>query len=222
MSNLTNIAIDWTIDGAILKGSDGTSFAISPHEYWILAPARVTWEQHETWVKATDFAMLLHNAIVGRGLVVSMEVLLDGIHPATHKRGASADAELLLEQVRAEEFPGKPSRLRSHFLNFSRATAERRRSDMFRGSRYLARCRLIGAGTYHSADVRIYESLEGRPDDKELARRYWQPYVPEGNDDQHLEILVSCALFFPDWRDFPLVPDPVLLAWQVGQTSGNI
>lgn len=213
--------MNWTLEENAIRSSDGKTLQLYPHEFWYLAPERISFSPSERNVKATDFALLMHNAVVGHGLVISMEVLLDGIESKTEKGGAAGEAERLLESTRSREFQSLPSRLRCHFLNFHRTTAEQRMHSMFRRPRSLVRCRLAGTGTMHFADVGLYEQLEGRPDDAGLARRYWQTFEPKTvAEAARLEVLANAALYFPDWREFPKVSDEVLLEWQSHHRPG--
>jgi hypothetical protein len=205
----------WKIDGEKLLGSNGEVLDIWPEPFWYLAPSRTKYERGEGRVRPLEFASVLHNASIGHGLVTSLEVLLSGIEPKPNKGGAAADAEWLLEDVRANEFPEKPSRLRAYFLNHDRGLAELRARDMFRDARQISLCHLIrNGGRYHFADVGLYEQLEGRPDDRALARRYWSNFVPTDPQQQRrLEVLADSALYFPEWKTFPQLDHDSLLNW---------
>jgi hypothetical protein len=217
-THLHAMAITWTqVDSAIVN-NEGVVLPLYPHEFWYLAPCRTTYSLSDGPVSPLEFGLLLHNAIIGEGLVVSMEVLLQGLPPATEKKGAGQLAELLLESVRAAEFPTLPSRMSCHYLNYDKATAEHRRDSMFRKPRLLTRCHIAGAGKVHWANVQLYESLEGRPDDEQLARQYWQTFSPTTPEDvQHLEVLANTALYFPDWKSFPKVSNESLIQWQASR-----
>lgn len=207
----------WKQDDAKLVGTNGEIYDVWPKPYWYLAPSRTTYTRGEGRVRPLEFAFVLHNASVGHGLVCSLDVLLAGIDPKSSKQGAAAEAEWLLEDVRSSEFPQKPSRLRSYVLNFDRSLAEHRARDMFRDKREVVRCVLIrNGGLYHFADVGIYERLEGRPDDRELARTYWHDFLPpDAHAYQRLEVLASSALYFPDWEAFPRIDDLSLMHWML-------
>lgn len=213
----------WRIEENKLVGAGGEIHELWPDEFWQVVPSRTSYLQGEKAVRPLDFAFQLHNASMGEGLADALDDLLVGIAPATMKRGAARDAEILLESIRAQEFPNLPSRLRCHFLSVDRETAERRASDMFRGDRSVVRCRLVlSSGRFHYADVSLYESLEGRPDDRALARKYWQTFNPtELGERQRLEVLADSALFFPDWRKFPRIEETTLIRWQADQPQLN-
>ena len=207
----------WTQEDSKLIGTNGEVHEVWPQQYWYLAPSRTTYAYGEGRVRPLEFAFVLHNAYIGQGLVCSLDVLLAGIDPQPMKGGAAAEAELLLEAVRSCEFPLKPSRLRSYFLNYDRSIAEHRAKHMFRDKREIARCLLVRSGSaYHFADVGLYEQLEGRPDDEALARRYWQDFVPrEAVEYLRLEVLADSALYFPDWKTFQRLDDISLTHWML-------
>jgi hypothetical protein len=144
-------------------------------------------------------------------------VMNEGMAPKTLKGGAARDAETLLEAVRIELYPTLPSRLGCYFLNQDRDAATHRMADSLRGNKTIVRCLLVLNGAkVHFADSRIYERLEGRPDDVSLAMQYWQAFDPKTAEDRRsLEVLVDGALYFPDWKTFPTIPTESLLAWQI-------
>jgi hypothetical protein len=195
---------------------DGNVYALYPHVFWYLAPDRTQYQVGEAGVRPLDFALMLHNAALGQGVVPSMEVLLAGITPDTLRTGAAREAELTLERIRATEFPSRPSRFRCHFLSYCEEVAVRRQQTMFRTpARRLARCQLLGAGQVHFADVELCERLQGQPDDEGLARRYWAQFAPTSMAEfERLEVLTSTALYFPDWASFPTLDVASLVAWQ--------
>lgn len=131
------------------------------------------------------------------------------------KLGVAAEAELLLERIRLEAFPDKPSRLRCYFLNLDRTTAEYRMRGILRGNNTLVRCYVVMNGArVHFADCDVYERLEGRPDDTTLARTYWETFQPQENEQvKRLEVLADNALYFPDWETFPTIPIESLVNW---------
>lgn len=133
----------------------------------------------------------------------------------------SEAAELLLEKIRIENFPDRPSRLRSYFLNYSKEVAEHRMNAMLRGNRQLVRCQLIlNSGKYHFADVDIYDQLSGRPDDENLAMKYWQEFNPVAQPEwQRLEVIADSMLYFPDWPGFSVLDPDVLIRWQNSQSK---
>ena len=62
---------------------------------------------------------------------------------------------------------------------------------------------------------RIYERLDGRPDDNSLAMQHWKAFDPRTDEDRRfLEILVDGALYFPDWKTFPTFRQKV---WWLGR-----
>jgi hypothetical protein len=206
----------WEQRGDNLHGSMGEVYALIPHVFWYVAPARTTYCPGEAKGRPLEFAHTLHNASVGEGLLVSPVVWMDGLEPSTMKRGVAAEAEAFLETVRKNKYPNLPSRLTSYFLNFDQATAEFRQKDTLRGNRIIAQCFMTRSGRIHFADAGIYERLEGRPDDATLAETYWQTFVPATPAEAvRLEVLAESALFFPDWRTFPILDDEVLNNWSL-------
>ena len=207
--------MSWTQQNEKLIGINGEVLDLWPQEYWYVAPARTSYRRGEGVVKPLEFAFLLHNAVKGEGLVNCLNVLLEGIEPATMKGGAGADAERLLEVIRQRDHSLLPSRLRSYFLNYDKAVAEARAKAMFRGQRKLVRCHLIrNGGRYHFADIDLYERLEGRPTDESLAKKYWETFIPSDEASRaRLEVLADSALYFPDWRQFQTLDDHALMLW---------
>lgn len=210
--------MSWAIQGTKLIGVTEEQYDIYPHEFWYVVPARTHYSPHDgKKVRPLEFAFVLHNAALGKGLLPSPTVMNDGITPKTLKGGAAKDAETLLEAVRIEHHQTLPSRLRCYFLNQNEHVATHRMADSLRGNKTIVRCLLVLNGAkVHFADSRIYERLEGRPDDKSLAMQYWQSFDPKTDEDRRcLEVLVDGALYFPDWRTFPTIPTESLLAWQI-------
>lgn len=203
-----------------ITSSDGTLLELYPHEYWYLAPSRTDFEPGDS-VRPLDWASVLHNARIGQGVVMALDDLLAGIEPATLKGGAAKEAELLLEKIRRERFPEKPSRLRSFFLNYSKHVAELREKTMFRGHRRLVRCHVVlNSAKFHHADVEIYDKLTGCPDDENLAASYWEEFRPVTEAEfERLEVIADSMLYFPDWKDFPLLKFSAIVEWQNSRTS---
>ena len=77
-----------------------------------------------------------------------MARLKEHFTPKTLKTGNSGQAEQILEQIRRQEYPDKPSRLNSYFLNTHREVAEKRAI----GWRLLVRMTKRGKST-RSTDV---------------------------------------------------------------------
>ena len=94
----------WTISGDSIVSNEGKKLGLFPHEFWYLAPCRTTFSPEEQNVSFSDFAVVLHNAVVGNGLVVSMQTLLMDLPLSTVKRGVAAEAEALLEEIRLREY----------------------------------------------------------------------------------------------------------------------
>lgn len=199
----------------------GREWNVFPHEFWYVVPARTTFSEEEAKkVRATDFALVLHNASCGEGLLTNPSTFSSGARFRPAKGGSAGLAEELLEQVRLDEFPEKPSRFNSYYLNPTKELAEFRFNDTLRGDKRIERCYVVlDGGKVHFADMDLYERLEGRPDDKELARRYWQQHFVARTPQEQArqEVLADSMLFFPDWQSFPRVPVEVLQKWQDAQ-----
>jgi hypothetical protein len=209
----------WEMRGNALVGSNNEQYDLSD-EYWYVVPARIDYSRAKRErVRALEFAFVLHNARMARGLLISQENLAKGMDsdPKPMKRGAAADAEILLEKVRRENFPTRPSRLRCYFLNADRQTAEHRMHDILRGNKALVRCHAVLKGArFHHANCDLYERLEGRPEDTQLAVRYWETFNPATAEEANkLEILADSALFFPDWQTFPTISHQSLFEWSL-------
>ena len=208
--------MSWQIQGTKLLGVT-EEYDVCLHNFWYVVPARTHYSLDEgKKVRPLEFAFVLHNASLGKGLLPSPTVMNDGIEPKSLKGGAAKDAEILLEDVRVKDYPALPSRLCCYFLNKDEDVAVHRMADILRGNKTLVRCLLVMNGAkIHFADSRIYERLEGRPDDRDLAISYWQPFDPKNDEDRrHLEILIDGALYFPDWQEFPTISTESLLNWQ--------
>lgn len=188
---------------------------LSPDEYWHFAPIRNSYALDEDWVRPLDFGMLLHNAAIGEGYLKSLDVLLAGLRPRSLKKGPGLDAEDLLEEVRRGEFPDRPSRLRSYFLNQNKPLAELRQQTLKRQPMRVVRCHLIMQFCkIHFADMGIYEKLDGGALKPEIARQYWAEFVPKNPDEEsRLEVLVEGDLYFPDWQSFELIDKNSLGLW---------
>ena len=210
--------MSWRIQGTKLIGITAEEYDIHPREFWYVVPARTHYSPHDgKKIRPLEFAFVLHNAALAKGLLPSPTVMNDGITPRTLKGGSAKDAEMLLEAVRIEHYPTLPSRLRCYFLNLDKDVAIHRMVDSLRGNKTIVRCLLVLNGAkVHFADSRIYERLDGRPDDKSLAMQYWKAFDPRTDEDRRsLEVLVDGALYFPDWKTFPTIPTESLVAWQI-------
>lgn len=205
----------WSKTGNQLIGSKGEVHELWPHEFWYVAPARTVYTPGERIVNPLEFAITLYNARNGEGVACGLDQLLEGIEPTSLKNGVAADAEKKLEAVRQANFPSRPSRLRSYFLNYDKCVAEQRSKFMFRGERMIVRCYLLlSSGRYHFGDIDAYERLEGRPDDDALANKYWETFSPATEADRtRLEVVADSALYFPDWQEFPTLDQNSLVSW---------
>lgn len=210
----TVTSVDW--EQLKITTPDGNAHRLFNHQYWYLAPSRVSWVPTDGFVTPFQFAMTLHNAKKGEGVVSSMTDLLNGISENIPNSGTpKARAEAALEMVRKQIAADKPSRLRCHFLNYTKDVAEARADEWRWQNRTLVPCYLIlSSGQYHYADIGIFEELCDTPDDRTLAESYWQAFQPNTSEEySRLEILADSALYFPDWESFPEVSTEALVSW---------
>lgn len=214
----------WIIKDDKLVNFDGaTSYDLHADVYWYLAPSLTNYSRGQLNVKLSQFGFLLNNAYVNKGIVIALDDLLIGIEPKIMANSNRAIAEETLEQVRQNEFPDLPSRLRCYFLNSKKSVAEIRANNEFRNqNRLLTSCYIIlNQGSFHFADIRTYEVLLGQPEHYETAKKYWEcSFVPKTESEhQHLEILADSALYFPDWNTFSTIERTALINWQLDHPS---
>lgn len=205
----------WTHEENWLFGSEGEKFELEPYAYWYIVPTKVDYALNEIGVRPLDFAILLNNAAKGGGYVNGLDVLLADLNLRSHKHGAGLDAENFLEKVRIQEFPSRPSRLRSYFLNQNKSIAEIRQHTLKRAPSKVVQCYLLKSfHKIHFADMGLYEKLDGGNLDIGIARKYWTEFTPKSPDeDLRLEILVEGDLYFPGWQSFPVIDPNVLGLW---------
>lgn len=202
----------WTVRENLIHGKEGETYRLNPYELWYVAPTRTTFAVEDAKkVRDLDFAMTLHNASCGKGLIPAPHIITGGPPLRPRKGGAAGDAEDLLETVRTESFPKQPCRRNSYFLNLTRAQATRRAAGELRSAgteKTVVRCHIVSSGAkVHIADMGLYEQLQGRPDDRDLAMKYWQEFTPQTVEDfDRIEIVAQSALYFPDWESFPQIP----------------
>jgi hypothetical protein len=212
-------AVSVDFNSLILVDSDGKEHSISPREYWYLAPARTTWTAADGAISPLSFATTLHNAKIGHGICPALTDLLEGLSLRSLKRAAPLRAEQLFETVRSQHYPHRPTRLRSHFLSFDKATAERRAIEWGWQSRRMVRCHLIlSSGVYHCADLRHYEQCALGLHDETLAHDYWKG-PPSDLPVDTLEIIADSALYFPDWDTFDEIDFAGAGAWNAFQAA---
>jgi hypothetical protein len=208
------VQVDW--DRKVVV-RDGTDFPFDPREYWILAPAATTWDEECGMVHPLDFGFMLHNARIGKGILPPLATLTDHFTSRSLKVDDALLAEELIEKRRVAEFPEKPSRLDSYFLNTHREVAERRAASWSWQNRKLVRCHLLTTtGTLHCGLVSNYEAVKANPTSEELADLYWEqsPAIVTEDNKHDVELLADCGLYFPDWADFDLLDTPSLVAAQ--------
>lgn len=212
MDTQKDVVVDWTT--MRVTDMEGREHEMFPHEYWYLAPTRTNWSPEDQSVYPLSFGLLLHNARLGQGIALAMEDLMQGISPVSMKTGVPKHAEEIFEDVRGISFPHRPSRLRSHFLNYDKAVAETRQAEWGWSGRRLVRCyALLSSAKFHYADIRDYESAACGHLTTALAESYWKDYDEAKIPREHVEVLADAALYFPDWRDFDEVDSADLTRW---------
>jgi hypothetical protein len=197
-----------------------------PVTLWHVAPTLT--EPESLTVPHLHLAMTLHNARLGKGRAEPLSSMLRQVNACNGQPDAAfqpqtgsafkREAELFLEGVRLEVNPSAPSRLACCFLSSDEETARLRKGEI-RGMREIFRCRPLGDGTAHFADITLFDDIVnamGSPRARKLAERYWSPdttieTIPQSN----LEILFEGSLYFPDWEQFPTL-DPARIAGWIG------
>jgi mannose-6-phosphate isomerase-like protein (cupin superfamily) len=63
--------MSWAIQGTKLVGVTEEQYDVYPHEFWYVIPARTHYSPHDgKRVRPLEFAFVLHNAALGKGLLV--------------------------------------------------------------------------------------------------------------------------------------------------------
>src|SRR4051812_5563375 len=118
--------MNWEIRDDKLIQTGNAQYDLRPHEFWYVLPARSHYSSEEgKRVRPLEFAFVLHNAHLAKGLLISPSAFAKsvGFVPRSLKNGSAAEAETILELVRKEHFPDRPSRLSCHFLNANKSVA---------------------------------------------------------------------------------------------------
>lgn len=146
---------------------------------------------------------LFNNAMAGRGWLDSMSatrrshgdrlVTFGDIYPL-----AGAETEAIWEQVRAQHFPRKPSRLGALFLfdrrELSEANAAKWRPDL---DVVVLRARTPRATCIHRGHTGWFGAFSAPPE--QVAARYWNGEPCSGLPGSW-EYVVDGAVYFPDWQ----------------------
>jgi len=175
------------------------------HEYWTLLPTQPISVSETNPRSILQSGIAAHNIKIGKGLLIAMEDLLDGIKPCFMGNGPRGSAEETLEGVRLREHPDKPSRLRCHFLFHDHGTAKQKQVEWQMSHRFLTRCYVVlNSARFHHADIEIYDSLTSQPNSEDLAKNYWSTFRPiSAKERARLEVLTDSCLYFPDWPSIP-------------------
>ncbi len=199
------VEVDWSA-GIVVR--EGVRFPMDHHEYWIAVPSRSDWQVGDGPVGPLDFGFMLHNARIGEGVLPPLAKLSEHFESRSLKGEGALQAEQLLEARRKANYPDKPSRVSSYYLNSHRDVAEDRVAAWAWQDRRIVRCHLLTTtGTLHGALVSNFEALVADPTSEPLADRYWSEVVNEITEaNRHdVEILADCGLYFPDWESFELI-----------------
>ena len=103
------------LNNRVLVYKDGRIHSLSPSEYWYILPSNMecSLEQAKSSSATRNLGMLLHNAFVGKGIVLAINDLLRGISITTDKilLASKKRTEAIFEKIRLDHYPHQPSRL---------------------------------------------------------------------------------------------------------------
>ena len=165
--------------------------------YWHLVPSSNTWA-----------LMFYNNVRVASGLLHSISYMIEcdpNLASATSNYAlthAEDEKEKTFERVRQEQFPRKPSRLKTLYVFPSEALAQRAKMEWFPNeSRNIHRAWIATGAKTHLGDAAL---LNCKPESWVAnAHSYW---AAEMSTSPFLEMLVHGSLYFPDWQGFPKAP----------------
>lgn len=148
----------------------------------------------------------LNNARVARGLVHSASYMaeldpnLANVCTDYSYANRENEKERIFEQIRREQFPNLPARLKALFLFQSIELAERAQREWFPNEpRMLVRAWIADGSKMHIADA---ELLKGSTENWSAnAIRYWSG---ESTSHPFWEVLVHGSIYLPDWESFQL------------------
>lgn len=153
----------------------------------------------------TGFSMLLHNARVGKGWVLSVDRMAEGMPEATTPYAhlnSQPDKEAVWENVRQQIGPEKlPTRLKCFYAFLSIEDAKMAHAKWGMEERTLVEVRPASDARVHVADATLLNAL---PESWATnAASYWRG---ECTPEPLMEVLISGALYFPGW-EHPPFPD---------------
>jgi hypothetical protein len=148
---------------------------------------------------------MMHNTRARKGFLPTRDAFAgfvsDGtiLSPYTAFTSESAKEDAW-ETVRAQQFPGLPSRRDALFLFESEADLQKASEKWWADQpRRVLKAQVTEGAALHKADSRLLDSTEGQWE--ENARRYW---CGVQTDDPVFEVVVQGVVYFPEWETFQL------------------
>lgn len=151
-------------------------------------------------------SLVLHNARIDKGLVrsASFSAQVPGLAGITTQYAvcnAQQEKEAVWEQIRASEFPKKPSRLKSFYCFDNIDDAKIAQTEWFSSAgRIIVELRILEGSNVARMDSKWLNCAEERW--AENARAYWSGEV---TSQPYFETIVSGCLYLPGWESFPLL-----------------
>lgn len=167
--------------------------------YWHVVPSAGQWAE-----------MFFNNVRVGQGELSSASVfnqVYEGTaeaHSGYAMKSRRDEKEQKFEQVRADDFPEKPSRIDALFLFNERQVAEHAAAEWFADEkRVIIEARLLSGANMHRGDASWLDVAEVQGLES-CARAYWRE---EFTREPKPEVIVHGRIFFPQWEEFPTEAD---------------
>ncbi|MBZ9655030.1 DUF2441 domain-containing protein [Phyllobacterium lublinensis] len=154
------------------------------------------------WHLAEKNGMMLHNAFLAKGHVVSVSLVAraPGLSQVTTSYAfghRDAEKERLWEEVRSKDFPNLPSRMRCLYAFITKGDAERANKEWFNSNRAVLELYLVDANT-HIADSKFLDANSETWGNRALD--YW---LGDTTDDPRFEVLIHGRVFLPGWDREP-------------------
>jgi hypothetical protein len=156
------------------------------------------------WHLVSPNGFFYHNVRLARGELVSVSAIAADPYlekaQTPYSMARLADVkEAVFENVREAQFPDRPQRLKALFVFDDLSLAERALKEWFPNEqRLLHECRIVCGSNIHKADALWLNASAEQFE--ENAAKYWQG---EMTASPFPEVIVSGALYFPDWESFP-------------------
>ena len=163
--------------------------------YWHLVPTKGLFKE-----------IFYNNVSVGKGVLFSIsagieaEPNIKNAHTPYSLNRINDHKERVFEEVRANKYPDRPSRMKAIYLFSSIEMAERAQSQWFNNDpKQILEVRIIKGSIVHYADANWLNcKQEGY---HTFAERYWSG---EMGDNPFLEVILHGAVYFPGWKCFPI------------------